>query len=324
MTAGYVGRRVLQLIPAIVGIMLVGFVLVELAPGDPVLALAGEAGDAGYYEFMREKFGLDRPLPERLGAYMGNAVQGDFGLSYIHGRSAMTIVWERIPATLILAATALVISSTVGVGAGVTAALRANRLPDLSINGIALGLYAAPVFWIGQLALLLFALWLGLFPVQGMTSPGAPDAGLGRWLDLAHHLVLPALVLASQEIAATARLSRSALLDQLQLDYIRTARAKGCTELRVVVRHALRRALLPVVTLIGGRVGHLLSGAVVIEVVFSWPGIGRLLITAMETRDTPILLSIFFVVGLSVVLVNLLTDLTYGYLDPRIRFSARR
>lgn len=324
MTAGYVSRRILQLFPAIAGIMLVGFVLIELAPGDPVLALAGESGDAGYYAFMREKFGLDRPFHERLAAYMSNAVQGDFGISYTHGRPAMGVVVERVPATLILAASALAISSTVGIAAGVVAARRANKLPDLTINGLTLGLYAAPVFWIGQLALLLFALRMGWFPVQGMASAGAPPGGVGRWLDLAHHLALPALVLASQEIAATARLTRTALLDELQRDHVRTARAKGCTELRVVVRHALRRALLPVVTLIGGRVGHLLAGAVVVEVVFSWPGLGRLLISAMQTRNSPILLSIFLLVGLSVVLANLLTDLAYGYLDPRIRFSARR
>jgi peptide/nickel transport system permease protein len=314
----YLGRRVLQLVPAVLGVLIVGFLLIELAPGDPVIALAGEAGDAAYYEFMREKFGLDRPLPERFATFLSNLVRGDLGVSYTRNQPAMRVVLQRVPATLLLAATALAISSVAGILVGVLTSKRAGRFSDLAINTGMLTVFAAPVFWVGQLMLLAFGVHLGWFPVHGMASPGSAATGLSRVADVAHHLALPALALASQEIAATARLTRTGMITQLRRDHVRTARAKGCPEGRVMFVHGLRSALLPVVTLIGGRVGHLLAGAVVVEAVFSWPGIGRLLLSAMQTRDTPILLSIFLLVGITVVLANLLTDLAYRALDPRI------
>jgi peptide/nickel transport system permease protein len=321
MTPGYVGWRLLQVLPAVAGILLVGFLLVHLAPGDSVLALAGDSGDAAYYEFMREKFGLDRPLHVQLATYATNVVRGDLGISYIHGRPAADVIAERVPATLLLTVTSLVLSSVVGVALGVYAAGRAGSLRDAGVTVVTLGLYAAPVFWIAQLALLLLSLRFGWFPVQGMRSARGTADGFAQTLDVARHLALPAMVLASQEIAAVARLTRSELGEELTQDYVRTARAKGLSEGRVVVRHALRRALLPVVTVIGGRVGHLFSGAVIVEVVFSWPGLGRLLLSAMQTRNSPIILGIFLLVAFSVVLANLITDLVYGWLDPRIRYG---
>lgn len=316
----YLGRRLFQVLPTVAGILLIGFLLVHLAPGDPVVALAGDSGDEAYYAFMRQKFGLDRPLLEQLVTYAGNLLRGDLGVSYIHGRPAFEVILERLPATLLLTSTALVASSLAGVVLGAYAASRAGGLRDLSINAAALGLYAAPVFWLAQLALLVLALRLGLFPVQGMTSPGADVSGLGSLLDLARHLALPALVLAAQEVAVVARLTRTGVFEELRRDYVRTARAKGLPERRVLRKHALPRALLPVLTVIGGRVGHLVSGAIIVEVVFGWPGLGRLLLAAVQTRDTPILLGIFLLVAMSVVLTNLLTDLAYGWLDPRIRY----
>jgi peptide/nickel transport system permease protein len=321
MNAGYVVRRLAQVVPAVAGIVLVSFLLIHFAPGDPVLALAGEHGDAAYYEFMRERFGLDRSLPAQVATYAGNVLRGDLGISYIHGRPAATVIWERVPATLLLTITSLAISSVVGVGLGVYAASKPRGLRDLAVNATTLGLYAAPVFWLGQLALLLFALRLGWLPVQGMTTAGSRATGALHWADIARHLILPALVLASQEIAAVARLTRVGMLEELERDHVRTARAKGLHERRVLRRHALRQALLPVVTVIGGRIGHLLSGTVVVEVVFGWPGLGRLLLASMQTRDTPILLGIFLVVAFCVILANLVTDLAYAYLDPRIRFA---
>jgi peptide/nickel transport system permease protein len=317
----YAGWRLVQVVPAVAGIVLIGFLLIHLAPGDPVLALAGEHGDADYYAFMREKFGLDRSIPEQLWAYTTNVLRGDLGVSYTHGRPAAEVIFERLPATLLLTGSALLVSSVVGVALGVAAATRVHGIRDVVINAGALGLYAAPVFWVAQLALLLVALRLGWVPVQGMTTAGRDATGLAYVADVARHLALPALVLASQEIAAVARLTRSELIEELDADYVRTARAKGLTERRVVVRHALRRALLPVVTVIGARVGHLVSGAIIVEVVFSWPGIGRLLLTAMQTRNSPIILGIFLLVAFAVVVANLLTDLAYGWLDPRISYS---
>ena len=321
MTRRYVLRRLAQLAPTTAAIVLVGFLLVHLAPGDPVLALAGQNGDAEYYAFVREKFGLDEPLTTQLAVYAGNVLHGDLGSSYVQGRPVVDIIAERLPATLLLTGTALVVSTVVGVLVGVFAATRRRRWPDVSVSMAALALYAAPVFLLGQLAILLLALRAGWFPVQGMTDARSSETGLRHALDVGHHLVLPVLVLASQELAAVARLSRVGLLDELARDHIRTARAKGVAERVVLRKHALRRALLPVVTVLGGRVGHLVSGAVIVEVVFGWPGIGRLLVTAMQTRDTPIVLGLFLLVAVTVVVANLLTDLVYAWLDPRVRYG---
>lgn len=320
MTGRYVLRRVVQLLPTAAAILLVGFLLIHLAPGDPVLALAGQNGDAEYYAFVRDKFGLDEPLPNQLAAYAGNVLRGDLGVSYVQGRPVAAVIVERLPATLLLTGAALVVSTVVGIGVGVFAATRRRRWPDVTVTSAVLALYAAPVFLLGQLAILLLALRTGWFPVQGMTDAAGPRSGLGHVVDVAYHLALPALVLASQEIAAVARLSRIGLLEELGRDHIRTARAKGVRERVVVGKHAMRRAMLPVVTVLGGRVGHLVAGAVVVEVLFGWPGVGRLLVTSMTNRDAPIVLGIFLLVALTVVVANLLTDLVYAWLDPRVRF----
>jgi peptide/nickel transport system permease protein len=319
-TPAYIARRLTQLIPTIAAILLVGFMLIHLAPGDPVLALAGEHGDAEYYAFMRHKFGLDEPLPEQLLAYGANVLTADLGVSYVQGRPVVDVLVERLPATLLLSGAAVALSTLVGLAAGVFAATRRRQWPDLTVSGVLLTLYAAPVFWLGQLAILLLALGTGLFPVQGMTSAGSDATGMARFLDVAHHLALPVLVLASQEIAAVGRLTRVGLSDELERDHVRLARAKGVGEPLVVLKHGLRRALLPVVTVIGGRVGHLVAGAVVVETVFGWPGLGRLLVVSMQNRDSPIVLGIFLLVALSVVVANLLTDLVYAWLDPRVRY----
>jgi len=320
-TLRYVGRRLVQVPVAVGGILLAGFLLIHLTPGDPVVALAGEHGDAAYYAFMREKFGLDRPLLEQLLTYAGNMLRADLGVSYVYGRPVATVIAERLPATLLLTLSALVISSVAGIGLGVLAASRAHRWPDLVISVSTLALYAAPVFWLAQGCLLVLALGLGWFPVSGTTTAGFDGGGLEGTLDMARHLALPVLVLATQEVAAVARLTRVGLLEELRHDYVRTARAKGATERRVLSHHALRRALLPVATIIGGRTGHLLSGAVLVEIVFGWPGIGRLLLSAVQNRDAPILLGIFLLVAAMVIIANLLTDIVYGWLDPRIRYG---
>lgn len=319
MTTRYVGSRLLQVPPAVAGILLVGFLLIHLAPGDPVLALAGESGNAEYYAFMTEKFGLDRPLPEQLVRYASNVLRGDLGTSYVQGRPVTTIVTERVPATLLLTATALAISTVAGIALGVFGAHKPRGFRDLAVSSATLGIDAVPVFWLGQLLLLAFALRFPLFPVQGMGSAvGTTGFGAGA-VDLLRHLALPALVLAASEIAAVARITRAGLLEQMAQGYTRMAAAKGFSRLQVLRRHALRCALAPVVTVIGARVGHLVAGAVVVEVVFGWPGLGRLLLTAMQSRDSPILLALFLLVAFSVVLANLVTDLAYGWLDPRVR-----
>ncbi|MFP5332599.1 MAG: ABC transporter permease [Acidimicrobiia bacterium] len=310
--------RLLQIPPAIVGIVAVGFLLVHLAPGDPVLALAGDSGDVEYYAFMRDKFGLDEPLGTQFAVFARNLLTGDLGTSYVHGREVMVVIGERLGATALLAGTALVLSTIGGVFLGVVGASRPGGTRDVAVTGFTLGMYAAPVFWIGQIALVVFSLRLGWFPVNGMTSAVVPETLGARAIDLAHHLALPALVLASQQVASIARLTRAGVVEELESPHVRTARAKGLPRRVVLLRHALRRALLPVVTVIGARVGYLLAGATVVEIVFGWPGIGRLMLTAVQNRDIPILLGVFLIAAGTAVVANLLTDLTYGKLDPRL------
>jgi len=320
-TRRYVLRRVLQLLPTTAAILVVGFLLIHLAPGDPVLALAGENGDAEYYASVRRQFGLDQPLPAQLATYAGNVLSGDLGTSYVQGRPVADVLAERLPATLLLTGTAVLFSSLLGTALGVFAATRRRRWPDVTVTVGMLALYAAPVFLVAQLAILALALRAGWFPVQGMTDARSDATGFAHVRDVAHHLVLPVLALASQEVAAVSRLARVGLLDELGRDHIRTARAKGVPEHSVVLKHGMRRAMLPVVTVLGGRVGHLVSGAVVVEAVFGWPGLGRLLVTAMQSRDAPIVLGVFLLVSVTVVVANLLTDLVYAWLDPRVRYG---
>ena len=318
MSARYLLRRLAQVVPAVAGIVVVAFVVIHAAPGDPVIALAGQHGDAAYYAFIRAKFGLDRPLPEQLLVYAANVVRGDLGVSYVHGRPVAVVVLERVPATLLLMASALAASSVAGIALGVAAAHRADRPTDLAVRIAALVGYATPSFWLAQVAALTLALGTGLFPVQGITDARQTWTGWRYAADVVHHLALPALVLATNELALTTRLVRSGVLEALATDYIRTARAKGLPE-PAVIRHALRNALLPVVTVIGGRIGMLFTGAVLVETVFAWPGLGQLLLSSIQTRDMPVLLALFLLVSLAVILTNVMTDLAYAWLDPRIR-----
>lgn len=315
----FVARRLLQVVPTIAAILVVGFLLIHLAPGDPVLAVAGEHGDAAYYAFMRHRFGLNQSVPAQLITYGSRVLSGDFGSSYVYGRATSGVIADRLPATLLLTGSALIISVLVAIPLGAVAAGRPHGAGDIGISAVALGLYSTPAFWVGQLAIIGLSLRLGLFPVQGMTSAGSSATGLARAWDVARHLVLPATVLASQELAVLVRVTRSTLIDELSREHLRAARAKGLTSAQALRRHALPRALLPVVTIIGARIGHLLAGAAVVEVIFGWPGMGRLLLASLQSRDTPILLGIFLVVSFTVVVANLLSDLLHAAIDPRIR-----
>jgi len=230
------------------------------------------------------------------------------------------VIGERITATLLLVATALVLSSVAGIGLGALAARHGRRAADVSINAVALLGYAVPSFWLGQMVLLALAVGTGLFPVQGMTDARNPQTGFGYVLDVLHHLALPVLVLAANELALTTRLVRTGLIEALGADYVRAARAKGLPE-GMVIRHALNNVMLPVITVIGSRAGMFLSGAVLVEVVFAWPGLGRLLLSSLLARDYPILLGMFLLISLGVILANLITDLAYAWLDPRIRYQ---
>lgn len=319
MTRAYVLRRLWQTLPMLLGVVIIGFLLVHIAPGDPILALAGENGDEAYYAEMRQRYGLDRPLVNQLSTYLSRLARGDLGQSAIQKQPVFDVIFSRLPNTLLLAGTALVLSTTFGILSGVLAASRSGGIRDYVVSTGTLLLYAVPVFWLGQISIL----WLGLhwewFPVQGRTDARSDATGLAQLIDVAHHLALPALVLASQQIAVVSRLTRAILIDELAAPHIDACRARGLTRRSILFRHALPAALLPVVTVVGNRVGHLVSGAVVVEIVFGWPGIGRLLVTSTTDRDIPVLLGLFLLIGLAVLIANLLTDISYQRLDPRIR-----
>ncbi len=321
MSGSFLTKRLLQVLPTVAGIVVVGFLLVHLAPGDPVIALAGENGDASYYAFMRQRFGLDRPVLEQFLVYASRVLRGDFGTSYVYGRSVVSVIGERVAPTLLLTSTALLVAIAGAIPLGILAARRPHTASDIGVSSVAIALYSAPVFWLGQLAILLFALWFGVLPVQGMSDVGTRPAGMAHTWDVARHLVLPALVLASQELALLTRVTRAGLVQEGARAHISTARGKGATEREILMRHALPRALLPIVTVIGSRTGQLLSGAVVVEVVFGWPGVGHLLLHALGARDIPVLLGIFLMVALSVVMVNLITDVVYAARDRRVRLA---
>lgn len=316
----YALRKLIQVPLLLFGVVLVIFLLIHAAPGDPVATLIGEApATPAYVAELREHLGLDRPLIEQFGTYLWNVVRGDFGNSYYYAGSVMSLILDRLPPTLLLMGTALAAATLIGVLLGVAAAARPNSPLDAGVNLFAIVGYSLPVFWLGELVLLFLALYLGWFPSQGMTSLRETPQGAGAILDVAHHLALPALVLATRYIAIDFRLTRSEMLEVLSQDYILWAKAKGIPSRVVLFRHALRNALLPVVTITGLNVGFAISGAVLTEVVFGWPGIGRLTLDAITHRDYPVLMGIFIFITAGVVVINFLTDLLYAAIDPRIR-----
>ncbi len=317
---GYSARRMLVAVPVLLGVAVLTFLLVHLAPGDPAYFLAGDGGTPQYYAMIRQKFGLDRPLPEQLARYLWSVLRGDFGRSLHQGQPVLTLILGRLPATLLLVGSAFVVSSVAGVLVGAWAAPRANGLADRALLGTTAVGAALPVFWTGLLLALFFSLRLGWFPVQGLTSPHRGPAGWERAVDLVHHLVLPVTALAIQPLAAVSRLMRVKMLEVLAEPYILTARAKGLPRVRVMVQ-AARNAVLPVVTVIGGHASALVTGAVLTETVFAWPGVGRLALDATLTRDYPVVMGVVVIASVGTVAINLMIDLLYAAIDPRITYA---
>ena len=314
-------RRVLQSVCLILILIVINFLLIHLAPGDPVHLLAGQSGDEKYYEFIRAKFGLDQSLTKQLWIYLASVVRGDLGYSLGYQQPVIAVIVARIPATLLLTMSAVVVSTVAGVTLGVEAARRENSLIDRSINAFALIGYSVPSFSVGHLLLIVFALRLGLFPTQNLSSATQELGGVAYGLDVLSHLVLPVTTLAIVYVAQIMRLTRTSILNVLGEHFIIAARAKGLSEARVLYGHALRNALLPIVTVVGHDFGMLLSGAVLVETVFAWPGLGRLMLDALAMRDYPVLMGLFLMISISVILVNFLVDMTYSALDPRIRYG---
>jgi len=314
----YVLRRLFQVLPTLAGILVLTFVLVHLAPGDPALEFAGEGADQAQIDAARSYLGLDRPVGRQFLLYFGHVLHGDLGTSFAQRRPVTEVIGIRLSATLLLTGTALVASVLVGVALGVVAARRSRRGVDATVSAVSLLLYSLPAFWLGQLAIMGVALKAGLLPAGGLAEARATHTGLSAALDIARHLALPAAVLAASEVALVVRLTRSGLLQQAGQDYVRAARAKGLTQAQATTRHALPNALLPVLVVVGSRVGGLLSGAVLVESVFGWPGLGKVLVDAAQSGDHPVILGMVLLISLMVVTANLLTDIACAWIDPRI------
>ena len=303
----YALRRLIQLIPTVFGIYTFAFFLMRVLPGDPATVLAGFRDDQQALENLRRVMKLDEPLLNQYMAFLQNGVLGDLGRSYVTGQSVTDMIGQAFMPTVWLALAAMALSVAIGVPLGILSALRKNSLWDNLSRFIALIGVSIPVFWLGMQLQILFGLQLKWLPISG---PG-----------LDKHIILPAFALCGGTLALLTRMTRSSVLEELSLDYIRTAYSKGLRSRRVIWVHALRNALLPVVTVWGGSLANLLSGALLVELIFSWPGMGRLLVQAISTRDYPLLQGLIIVLALLYAAVNLLIDLTYPLIDPRIRYK---
>ena len=313
-------RRLLQAIPLSIGVVILTFVLIHLAPGDPVATLAGEQSTAQYQAQLRRTLGLDQPLHVQLIRYVSTVFRGNLGYSFTFGQPVLALILGRTPATLVLMGTALVVSSILGIWIGVGTATHARSAGwGLASAAVVVG-YSLPTFWVGEILILVFALRFRLLPIVGMTSL-AGYTGLAHWLDLGRHLILPTVTLVSFNLALFARLTRSSMLEVLAQEYVVVARAKGLPAGMVLYKHALRSALLPVITVIGLNLGSMLAGFVLVETVFAWPGLGRLTLDAVAARDYPVISGLFLLTSEGVIAANLLTDLLYGFVDPRIRYA---
>ena len=314
----YLLRRLAMVVPVVFGISVLVFLMISLIPGDPASAILGAYATADNVAQLRSQLGLDQPLVVQYGLWVQGVLQGDFGWSYSLSRPVFDEVLERFFPTLLLAGTALVLCAFFGVLAGVVAAVRQYGWQDQAITLLVLVGISTPSFFLGLLLISWFSVGLGWFPSGGMYSLFGDE----DWLDLLHHLALPAITLAVVATAVLARLTRANMLEVLRQDYVRTARAKGLGERRVILRHAFRNAVVNVVPIIGIQAGFVFGGAVYIETVFQWPGIGRMLVDAIATRDILLVQGGVLLVAVTYVLINLLTDLVQVALDPRIRGAA--
>ncbi len=318
-------RRIAYAVILLVAVLVLNFVLIHLAPGDPADVIAGEMGGASpeMMAQIRAAYGLDKPVAEQLWVYLKKVAHGDLGYSFYFNRPVTELITQRIGATVLLVISALLVSVLAGTFMGVVAARKPTGFLSNFVTVFSLFGYSAPVFWTGMMLLILFAFWLPAFPASGMYEVALGAGGLAHVLDVLHHLVLPMMTLAIIYLAQYSRLARASMLDVLGSDYIRTARAKGVSERMIIYKHALKNAILPVVTMAGLQMSYLFSGAVLVETVFNWPGLGRLAFESILRRDHPTILGILFFSTFIVVFANLLTDLSYRLIDPRIHAGAK-
>jgi dipeptide transport system permease protein len=328
--------RLSLVIPTFIGMTLLAFFLIRIVPGDPIETMAGERGiDEARHALLLHEYGLDRPILVQYGIYIGRVLHGDLGRSMITQEPVVKEFLTLFPATVELATCAILFALIVGIPAGMLAAVRRNSVFDHGVMGISLTGYSMPIFWWGLLLILLFSVQLGWTPVSGRIAVQyfpEPVTGFllidsllgdekGAFKSAVSHLILPMIVLGTNPLAIIARMTRSAMLEVLGEDYIRTARAKGLSKVRVIALHAFRNALIPVITVIGLQVGVLFTGAILTETIFSWPGVGKWLIEAINRRDYPVLQGGLLLLGVMVMVVNLLVDVAYGIINPRIRYA---
>lgn len=314
-------RTLWQAVPTVIGITILNFLLLQLVPGDAVDVIAAESGGASAeaLEQLRTHFGLDVSVAQQLWHYLGNLAQFNLGVSPRHNVAVTALIFSRLGNTLVLMLSALGLALLAGILLGSIMAMKVGKWPDRVLSVLSLVLYSTPSFWLGLMMIVLFAVQLGWFPTGGSGTIGAGLQGWAYVRDLIHHLALPAMAMAGFFVAIFSRLTRSSMLEVSRQDYIRTARAKGLGPATVTFRHILRNALIPVTTVAGMHFGTLLGGAVVIEVVFSWPGLGRLALESVLSRDYAVLMGILFFSSLMVIVVNMLVDLLQAWLDPRIQ-----
>jgi dipeptide transport system permease protein len=333
---GFVLRRVALLVPTFIGVTLLAFALIHLIPGDPVENLSGERGmDPARRERLLREFGLDRPLPIQYLSYIGQVIRGDLGTSLTTHESVAAEFATLFPATVELACFAMLFAVFIGLPAGMLAAIKRNTVADYTVMGLSLTGYSMPIFWWALLLILLFSVQLGWTPVSGRIAVQYDVAAVTGFMlidtlragdmpafrSALAHLVLPTIALGTIPLAVIARMTRSSMLEVLREDYVRAARAKGLPRWRVVVVHALRNALIPVLTVIGLQVGLLLSGAILTETIFSWPGVGNWLIHGVQSRDYPVVQGGILLIATIVITVNLIVDMLYGVVNPRIRHA---
>ena len=319
----YIIRRLFQAIPIVLAIIVLNFFLLNMAEGDAVDVLAGEAGSATpeYMAELRAKFGLDQPLPVQLLVYLKNIISLDLGYSFRHDMPVSVLIVDRFWPTLLLMVSTIILAVLFGILLGLLAAINLNTWKDAVISVFALITYATPLFWVGLMMIVVFSINLRWFPTIGMENIAAFYEGFDRFVDISRHLVLPTITLSLFYLALYTRLMRASMLEQYGQDYVVTARAKGLPERRITFGHVLRNALLPVVTMAGVQVGALIGGSVIVESVFAWPGLGMLAFESLFARDLNLLLGIFLISSVLVVVVNLIVDVIYCFLDPRIEVS---
>jgi len=331
----YIIKRLLQIIPVIIGVTVIAFALIHLAPGDPARTMLGQHATQTEINEIREKYGLDKPLYIQYFVWLGDVLHGDLGRSILTHEQVVTEIGARFPNTIELAIAAMIFAIIIGGLAGIISATKQYSLTDYSVMGVALFGISMPVFWLGIMLMMIFGVFLGWLPIGGRIDLLIPFTRITGFMvidsiitfngaalaSVLVHLILPAIALGTIPMAIIARVTRSSMLEVLRQDFIRTERAKGLSEKIVIYKHAVRNALVPVVTVIGLNFGLLLSGAILTETIFSWPGVGRLVVNAVYARDYPLVIGCILVFALVFVIVNLITDILYTYIDPRIHYE---